>query len=293
MARYRDVLADLSDIRADRLLAKEARVISAKHLFKNGGVLLPATSSELGPVPTNALGREPREQERKSADFSLDWRRGTNLLDAVSFFCKMFRILPFNTKLLEVHLDFLHAMEEHVEKEKNNLEKELPVQWKPPPPNYGSDDEEHDDDVQVSSEMTCSLGATACSITSAEHRLLPLNPPPTWGKGGVVRHFKASNRAMKAVRLAYSRDVSVGRVGRTATIQFPNEREVVSETELVRKSRDGPKLIPMYDVAVECLDKDYDRFGYSGWVNNLADAAGIHCAGILPLKNGEYKKYIS
>jgi hypothetical protein len=286
VAKYRDVLADLGNIQAERLLGREAGVISAKHVFKDGGVLLSPAPSELIAVPTIALGREARRDERNSADYSMDWRRGTNLLDAVSFFLRMFRMLPFNASLLKIHLEFLNGIQRHIEEEKKNLKDHLPVQWEPPPPYYGSD-EEAEDEVQVSLEMTCSFAAAACAITSAEHGLLPLNRPATWGEGGKVRHFKDSNRAMKAVRLAYSRDLEQGKVGRTATIQFPNERETVSETELVRRSRDASKCIPMYDVAVECLPEDHDRFEYAGWVNNLADAAGIHCARILPLKDGE------
>lgn len=265
-------------------------MISVKQVFNDGAVLLSPTTSGHEVVSAYPCGREARQEERDSEGFSLQWRQGRNLLGAVAFLCKMFRTLPFNQQLLNVHEKFIKQVQVEIHQQQKILKEHVSVQqWEPPSPYYG-DDPKPEDDVEVTLEMTCSLASAACAITSAEHGLLPLDEVPVWGEGGRVRHFKETNRAMQAVRLMYSRDVAEGKTGRTGTLQFPIEREVLSATELIRKSRGASKCIPIYDVCVSILQKHCDRFAYAGWVHNLADASGIHSTHILPLKDGKYRR---
>ncbi len=219
-------------------------------------------------------------------------------------------MLPFNSELLEVHLKFLKDFESALQEKKNNLEERPLRQWEPEAPDYGSDNEDGDkdsdevengsnaqgdvevrkkkkDDVEITLEMSCSLAAAACSITSAEHRVLPINRAPICGEGGVVRHFRDSNRAIRLVRQFYAQNLADGKVGRTGTIQFPTEREALSTVELLRRSRTSGRLRSMYDVTLELLEDHLERFEYAGWVHNLAEGAGIYCP-ILPLKDGEF-----
>jgi hypothetical protein len=54
-----------------------------------------------GAVPPGVLpfGREAKPEEKGDLGYSVGWRDATNLLDAVGFLARMFRMLPFNSKL--------------------------------------------------------------------------------------------------------------------------------------------------------------------------------------------------
>jgi hypothetical protein len=281
---YTEVLAELALLRDQQFLHREADVVSVRQVFKNGAVL-PGTSP---------FGREARDDEKKHARYSLAWRRSTDLLEAVAFLGRMFRMLPFNTDLLKEHRSFLKKIQSEVKKQKKKLKVDQVVQWVPPLLDYGSDDEknesdaaaekEDDDAVKLTLDVLCPLGAAACAPSSAEHGLVPNAEAPSWGKEGRARHFKDSNRAIRAVRKQYAKNVGEGKVSRNPTIQFPNERDNVSTTEILRKSRGDAVIKSTYEVVVEVLNDHCDRFEFAGWVYNLSEASEINPVPFLPSK---------
>jgi hypothetical protein len=285
--KYTQILADLADLRDNRFLKDETDVVSVQQVFEDGAVL----------PGVRPFGRKAEGKEKADPKYSVGWRDATNLLDAVAFLARMFRMLPFNSNLLGVHVKFQQTITSELEKQNKKLEVEKVQQWTPAPAYYGSDeeddrgdeaeDEEDEEKVELTLDVVCPLGVVACAVTSAQRGLVPDALPPSFGRNARVRHFKNSNRVIRAVRDAYSKNLGEGKVARNPTIQFPLEREIISTTEIIRKTRAADARKSTYEAVLEVLNNECDRFEFSGWLYNLSEATEICPVPVLPCKDSE------
>ncbi len=252
VVKYTQILADLADLRDNRFLKDETDVVSVQQVFEDGAVL----------PGVRPFGRKAEGKEK-----------------------------------VGVHVKFQQTITSELEKQNKKLEVEKVQQWTPAPAYYGSDeeddrgdeaeDEEDEEKVELTLDVVCPLGVVACAVTSAQRGLVPDALPPSFGRNARVRHFKNSNRVIRAVRDAYGKNLGEGKVARNPTIQFPLEREIISTTEIIRKTRAADARKSTYEAVLEVLNNECDRFEFSGWLYNLSEATEICPVPVLPCKDSE------